>query len=71
LNVSIISGLTDMDAIALSISEMASRKLIESGFAWRLIMVAALSNLVFKAGVVAVLFGLGFGAGAAVTVLWP
>lgn len=81
--VAIISGLTDMDAIALSISEMSSRKEVEPDLAWRLILVAALSNLVFKAGAVAVLgsralllriallFGLSFAAGLGIVLWWP
>lgn len=81
--VAVISGLTDMDAITLSISEMSTRGQIEDGTAWRLILVAALSNLVFKAGAVAflgsrellariaILFGLSFAAGLAAILLWP
>jgi uncharacterized membrane protein (DUF4010 family) len=81
--VSILSGLTDMDAITLSIGGMAQREEIASGVAWRLVIVAALSNLVFKAGAVAflgsrallarisVLFGISMAAGVALILLWP
>lgn len=55
--VAAISGLTDMDAITLSTSRMAARGAIETGAAWRAIVVASLANLVFKAGVVLVLGG--------------
>lgn len=54
--VSIISGLTDMDAITLSLSQSLNRGKIESHLTWKLIMVAALSNLVFK-GIMASLLG--------------
>jgi uncharacterized membrane protein (DUF4010 family) len=81
--VAIVSGLTDMDAIALSLSEMAARKQLAPGAAWRLIMVAALSNLVFKAAAVAflggrallwrigILFALSFAVGVAIISFWP
>lgn len=53
--VAILSGLTDMDAITLSTSQLAERGEIDGAVAGRVILVAALSNLVFKAGAVAVL----------------
>lgn len=59
--VAFLSGLTDMDAITLSTSRM-----VEAGFAgnpagvdpqtgWRIILVAAISNLLFKAALVGAL----------------
>lgn len=81
--VAILSGLTDMDAITLSISGMVSSGRVAPGLGWRLIMAAALSNLVFKAALVALLghsrlktrviarFGLAFAAGLALILLWP
>ena len=80
--VAILSGLTDMDAITLSLSEMVHRKQIDATSGWRLILVAAMSNLVFKAGTVgmlgskrlfgriAILFGIAFGLSLAVILLW-
>lgn len=56
--VSILSGLTDMDAITLSTSDLARESKLDLDLAWRLILVAALANMVFKAGVVAVVGGL-------------
>jgi uncharacterized membrane protein (DUF4010 family) len=55
--VSAISGLTDMDAITLSTANMANKDagLLVDG--WRLIVVAALANLIFKAGMVGILGG--------------
>lgn len=81
--VAAISGLTDVDAITLSTSRLVDGRRLEPGSGWRAILIAALSNLVFKAGIVAVLgsrgllwrVGMLFGgvvaAGAAVLWLWP
>lgn len=82
--VAVISGLTDMDAITLSTSRLAEDGRLAGDTAWRVILVAMLSNLVFKAGIVAtlgprallrrivVLFGVaGFGAAALLFALWP
>lgn len=75
--VAAISGLTDMDAITLSTSRMAAREAVETSTAWRAIVIASMANLVFKAGIVAVvggrgillrllpIFGIIFGAGIA------
>ena len=80
--VAILSGLTDMDAITLSLSDMVHRKQIDATSGWRLILVAAMSNLVFKAGTVAmlgskrlfgriaILFGIALGLSLAVILLW-
>jgi uncharacterized membrane protein (DUF4010 family) len=81
--VAILSGLTDMDAITLSTSQIANSGQVEFGTAWRLILTAALSNLVFKAGCVTalgtrdlslriwLLFGITLAAGIAIITLWP
>ena len=53
----IISGLTDVDAMTLSTARMFDEARISSDTAWRVIFIASLSNLVFKAGAVAVLGG--------------
>ncbi|MCB9846562.1 MAG: MgtC/SapB family protein [Phycisphaeraceae bacterium] len=47
-----ISGLTDMDAITLGSSRLVERGRLEPGDAWRAILIASVSNLVFKAGIV-------------------
>jgi uncharacterized membrane protein (DUF4010 family) len=68
-----ISGLTDMDAITLSVTHLVGTAEIGPATGWRLIVVAAMANLVFKAVAVAVLgerrlFGrivVGFGAAMA------
>lgn len=82
--VAVLSGLTDMDAITLSASRLAQEGRLAADTAWRVILVAMLSNLVFKATIVGflgsralltrivLLFGLaGFGATALVFALWP
>jgi uncharacterized membrane protein (DUF4010 family) len=81
--VAILSGLTDMDAITLSMSDMVKRQQVDPVNGWRLILVAAMSNLVFKAGTVAVLgsrkllgrivllFSIAFGISLGVILLWP
>lgn len=53
--VAALSGLTDMDAITLSTAQMinAQRLTIDTG--WRMMMIGALSNILFKVGVVAIL----------------
>jgi uncharacterized membrane protein (DUF4010 family) len=81
--VAAISGLTDMDAITLSTSRMSAEGALAPATAWRAIVVAAIANLVFKGGIVAVLggrrlfarvallFGFNVLVGALLLVLWP
>ncbi|HOY59566.1 MAG TPA: DUF4010 domain-containing protein, partial [Verrucomicrobiota bacterium] len=57
--VAALSGLTDMDAITLSTARMVNAGEIPPETAWRLVLAASMSNLVFKAGVVGVLGGHG------------
>ena len=61
--VAAISGLTDMDAITLSTSELVGKGHLGAGQGWRVILLGGLSNMVFKAGMVAVL--------AHRSMLWP
>lgn len=78
-----LSGLTDVDAVTLSTGRLAHTGAIEADLAWRLALVAASSNTLFKAGLVTViskrllmrrvglpLLGL-CGVSAAIAVLWP
>jgi uncharacterized membrane protein (DUF4010 family) len=53
--VAALSGLTDVDAITLSTSQLVNAGRLEMGNAWRIIIVAILSNLVFKGSTVALL----------------
>ncbi|MHA6249334.1 MgtC/SapB family protein [Pontibacter sp. CAU 1760] len=81
--VAVISGLTDVDAITLSTSRLMNTGAVEYSNGWKVILVAALSNLVFKGGIVgvlgsrpvfgkvAVLFGLVLAGGLLVLWLWP
>lgn len=82
-----ISGLTDMDAITLSTARMlqveSPSERIGVTEAWRLLVIATMSNLIFKAGLVAVagdrrlllqigvLFSVPFATGALLLWLWP
>ncbi|MGH9834275.1 MAG: MgtC/SapB family protein [Blastocatellia bacterium] len=50
-----LSGLTDVDAITLSTSQMVNLDRIGADQGWRLIVIATMSNLVFKALMVATL----------------
>src|SRR5688572_9265727 len=81
--VSILSGLTDMDAITLSTAKMAEQKSIDASLGWRLILIAFLANLVFKGGIamviagkdfaktIAVLFGIAILTGLTILFIWP
>jgi uncharacterized membrane protein (DUF4010 family) len=81
--VSVLSGLTDMDAITLSTSRLVQAGRLDPGLGWQLILLASLSNLVFKGAIVGVLgsrglawriaglFGVLLVAGALVLTLWP
>ncbi|TNF86481.1 MAG: DUF4010 domain-containing protein, partial [Gammaproteobacteria bacterium] len=55
--VAVLSGLTDVDAITLSIGNLYRETRISADTAWRVIFIASVSNLLFKAGVIAVVGG--------------
>lgn len=81
--VAIVSGLTDVDAITLSIGRLAGAGSIPFPTAWRLIVVATIANLLFKTaivgvlgsrkmfGLVGLLSGVAMATGAALLVFWP
>lgn len=54
--VSLVSGLTDMDAVTLSLSNTVDAGGLDAGTGWRMILVAGLSNLAFK-GSMAIFIG--------------
>ena len=78
-----LSGLTDVDAITLSTAQLVSLGRLGADDGWRLILTAALSNLVFKAGLIVVLghrllfktivafYSLAIAAGILLLLLWP
>ncbi|TWT76347.1 MgtC family protein [Planctomycetes bacterium CA13] len=53
--IAMISGLTDVDAITLSTAKIFQDGELQAGIAWRVIVIATMSNLVFKAAAVAFL----------------
>lgn len=81
--VSIISGLTDVDAITLSLSQMMKADRLHTDIGWRLILLATISNLLFKglmaivigakemAKWVMIVFGLALISGLLILWLWP
>jgi len=81
--VALISGLTDVDAMTLSVAQLFDRGALDADIAWRAIFLATLANLLFKIGAACVLGAAGLrrymltlgsatlAAGIAVLVLWP
>lgn len=81
--VAVISGLTDVDAITLSLSQLMKDDGLDTSTGWRLILLASLSNLLFKgimAGVlgtrklmkwISISFGISIVAGLLLMWLWP
>lgn len=50
-----ISGLTDVDAITLSTSRLVNDGRLSAESGWKVILIAALSNLIFKGGMIVLL----------------
>ena len=81
--VALLSGLTDVDALTLSVAQLHDKEKVSSEVAWRAIFLATLSNLAFKTGAACVLGSIvlrhamlvaGSGSlilGAAMLALWP
>lgn len=81
--VGVLSGLTDMDAITLSTAQMVGSGKLDSNTGWRVILVAAMSNLVLKGATIALLGGrqllgkaasffiIALAAGGLILALWP
>lgn len=81
--ISIVSGLTDVDAITLSLSQLIKEGNLKATFGWKLILLAGLSNMLFK-GIMAIVlgakemvkwivvsFGITIGIGLIIIWLWP
>ena len=81
--VAAISGLTDVDAITLSTAQLVDAGALDATTGWRIVLVAAGSNMVFKAGMVAALgnrrvfaivaglYAVGIAATVALFLVWP
>jgi uncharacterized membrane protein (DUF4010 family) len=79
----VVSGLTDMDAITLSTAQLVKADRLAAGLGWRIILIAAISNTLFKgllvltmghprlAWRIGVLFAIVCAGGAALLLLWP
>ena len=77
-----VSGMTDMDAITLSTSRLVKSNRLDPQIGWKLIIIATMSNLMFKGLIVAaighrdmlrktsVLFGIAILSGAVVLLMW-
>jgi uncharacterized membrane protein (DUF4010 family) len=83
LLVAAISGLTDVDAITLSTARLVQLDRLASGEAWRMVVMAILSNLLFKLGTVlfladrvlkvrvGIVFASTIGVGILLLLWWP
>lgn len=81
--VAAVSGLTDMDAITLSTSQLVAGGQLDASTGWRAILLASMSNIVFKTAMVAMLgsrlllgwvgalFAIALAAGGSILWLWP
>jgi len=81
--IAVLAGLTDVDAITLTTTQMVHGQEVAAQQGWRVIMAASLSNFVFKGamvvfladrrliGRVAVVFGLALAAGVGLLIFWP
>lgn len=81
--VALVSGLTDVDAMTLSVADLYQSGRMSAADAWRVVLVASLANLLFKAGItaafgtravfktVAVVFGLTAVLGLVLVAWWP
>ncbi len=81
--VAALSGLTDLDAVTLSTARLVKEGAVVAAQGWRMVVLASLANLLFKAGVVAVLaggrlfrpilalFAAPLVLGVAIIVFWP
>jgi uncharacterized membrane protein (DUF4010 family) len=81
--VAFVSGFVDVDAITLSTAQLADDERLSARTAWRVIVIATLTNLAFKTGIATLLgssrllarlapyVGLAIAGGVALLLLWP
>jgi uncharacterized membrane protein (DUF4010 family) len=81
--VAALSGLTDMDAITLSTSQLVGSKVVDPQAGWQIILIAMLANLAFKGATIATLghpallkriaplYGMVLAAGVLLLLFWP
>lgn len=81
--VAFVSGLTDVDALTLSISQLHARGEVSADVAWRAIFLGSISNLLFKVAAAAILGSaalrrwilplgsVALAAGTAIILFWP
>jgi uncharacterized membrane protein (DUF4010 family) len=81
--VAALSGLTDVDAITLSTSQLVGASRLDSDNGWRIIVIALMSNVFFKGATVAAIghrhllsriilfYGVTFAAGILLVFVWP
>lgn len=79
----VVSGLTDMDAITLSTAQLANADRLTANVAWRIILVAAMANTLFKSILVLAMgdrrlgwriaapFAVAIAGGAVLLMVWP
>ena len=81
--VAALSGLTDVDAITLSTSQLVGTERLDPEQGWRIIVTALMSNVFFKAATIAVighkellsrviwLYSIGLMSGILLVLVWP
>ncbi len=81
--VALVSGLTDMDAITLSTARLVDSGRLPIDVGWRMMLIGAMSNIVFKGAAVCLLgnphlsrrilllFGISISGGIAILLWWP
>ena len=78
-----LSGLTDVDAITLSTSQLVGTERLDPKHGWRIIVTALMSNVFFKAATIAAighkellsrviwLYSIGLMSGILLVLVWP
>ncbi len=81
--VAAFSGLTDVDAITLSTSQLVGTERLDPEHGWRIIVIALMSNVFFKGATIAAIghkellsrviwcYGIGLVSGILLVLLWP